>query len=82
VYVLRGLGGEVLFVGAAGNLRVEVRDLFCRVRRRGVGAALHLATALDHEVIATDVAAGARAEALVALHRPRFQAEPQVALRR
>ncbi len=74
VYALVGPRREVLFVGVAGDLRVEVRDLFHRVRRRGAGAALHLATGIVHEVHTAHGAASTRADELIERHQPRFQA--------
>jgi DNA polymerase-3 subunit epsilon len=64
VFALRGFDDEVLHVGVAEDLRADVRRLFERVRRRGTGAALRLAVALDHEVCATLDEAEARAAAL------------------
>jgi DNA polymerase-3 subunit epsilon len=71
-YVLRGLDGEVLYVGAGDNLRADVRHLFERKERRGAGGALGLAHALEHEVHSSSDGAHARALELIEACRPRF----------
>ncbi|MGI8792910.1 MAG: exonuclease domain-containing protein [Acidimicrobiales bacterium] len=72
VFVLHSDAGRVLYVGAAADLRTEVRALFEVRRRSGVWAALHLAESLEHEPASDHDSAQARAEALIEVHRPQF----------
>lgn len=74
VFQLRGGAGghEVLFVGAADDLRAEVRALFEERKRSGVWAALHLATSIEHEATWCGADAAGRADELVTVLRPRF----------
>lgn len=78
VFELLGRGGDVLYVGWAADLRVEVRGLFEHRKRSGVWSALHLATSMTHEVIATEPEALVVATRRIEEHRPRFNRPARV----
>ncbi|MFN2608258.1 MAG: DEDD exonuclease domain-containing protein [Acidimicrobiales bacterium] len=50
VYLFRGRGGRVLYVGKATNLRARVRSYFSGDERRKVGQLLRETEAIDHVV--------------------------------
>lgn len=72
VYAFRSAGGEVLYVGTAGDLRARVRNYFGGDRRRRIDDLLRESAALDHWVAPTPLEAAARELRLIATHRPRY----------
>lgn len=73
VYLFRGRGDEVLYVGTSGNLRQRVRSYFtaAEVRDRVKQMVLH-AHRIDHVVCATALEARIREQRLIAAHQPRY----------
>lgn len=73
VYLFRGPGGEVLYVGTAVDLRRRVRQYFTgadpRPRMKEMAS---LATAVDHVECAHDLEAGVRELRLLAAHAPPY----------
>jgi DNA polymerase-3 subunit epsilon len=76
VYLFRGAGDEVLFVGRARDVRARVRDLFAGRDGRRVGPLLREAQRLDHVVCADGDEAADLEHELLRRHRPRYN--PQV----
>lgn len=72
VYLLRDGAGEVLYVGAARNLRREVRGLFRPGARpgRGLAEAVDAAEAVEHERHGSRLGAMVRMDELLRQHRP------------
>jgi DNA polymerase-3 subunit epsilon len=73
VYLFRGPGGEVLYVGTAVDLRRRVGQYFTgadpRTRMKEMAS---LATAVDHVECAHDLEAGVRELRLLAAHAPPY----------
>lgn len=73
VYLFRGPGAEVLYIGTAVNLRRRVRQYFngsdSRTRIKEMAS---VATAVDHVECAHDLEAGVRELRLLAAHAPPY----------
>lgn len=73
VYLFRGPGEEVLYIGTAVDLRRRVRSYFSGTDpRRRMGEMVRLATRVDHVACAHDLEAGVRELRLLAAHRPAY----------
>ncbi|MDN5915618.1 MAG: DEDD exonuclease domain-containing protein [Pseudonocardia sp.] len=73
VYLFRGTGGEVLYVGTSGDLRRRVRSYFTAgERRRRIRDMVAQAQRVDTVVCAHALEAGVRELRLIAAHRPRY----------
>lgn len=73
VYLFRGPGGEVLYVGTAKNLRRRVGQYFNGADpRTRIKEMASLATAVDHVECAHDLEAGVRELRLLAAHAPPY----------
>ncbi len=72
VYLFRGLGGRVLYVGKATELRSRVRSYFSGDERRKVGQLLRETVAIDHIVCPGPLEAGVLEVRLIHQHLPPF----------
>ena len=72
VYLFRGRGGRVLYVGKATNLRARVRSYFCGDERRKVSQLLRETQAIDHVVCAGTLEAAVLEVRLIHRHQPPF----------
>lgn len=73
VYLFRGPGAEVLYVGTAVNLRRRVRGYFTGSETRGrMKEMVALATGVDHVVCAHGLEAGVRELRLLVAHAPPY----------
>ncbi len=72
VYLFRGPGGEVLYVGTAVDLRRRVQSYFSGDARPRIAEMVTLATRVDHVVCAHDLEAGVRELRLLAAHNPAY----------
>ena len=72
VYLFRGRGGRVLYVGKATNLRARVRSYFSSERRRKVDQLLREMEAVDHVVCAGPLEAAVLEVRLIHQHLPPF----------
>lgn len=73
VYLFRGPGGEVLYVGTAVDLRRRVGQYFTGADPRArIKEMASLATAVDHVECAHDLEAGVRELRLLAAHAPPY----------
>ena len=73
VYLFRGPGAEVLYVGTATNLRRRVSQYFTGADPRGrIKEMVTLATAVDHIECAHALEAGVRELRLLAAHAPPY----------
>lgn len=72
VYLLRDAGGRVLFVGAAANLRTDVRAQLPVGRRRRLAPLLHETAAVDHVACDSLAEAAAHELRLIQAHQPRY----------
>lgn len=72
VYLFRGASGEVLYVGAAGDLRRRVQTYFSGDPRPRIAEMVALAVRVDHVVCAHDLEAGVRELRLLAAHNPPY----------
>jgi DNA polymerase-3 subunit epsilon len=72
VYQFRDRRSEVLYVGAAANLRGRVRSYFAADGRRTVPQLVRSLTRIDHEVFGTEPEAELRRAELVERLRPRY----------
>src|SRR5437763_15095548 len=72
VYLFRGRGGRVLYVGKASNLRARVRSYFSSERRRKVEQLLREMEAVDHVVCAGPLEAAVLEARLIHQHLPPF----------
>lgn len=73
VYLFRGPGDEVLYVGTAVDLRRRVRQYFTGADSRPrIKEMASLATAVDHVECAHDLEAGVRELRLLAAHAPPY----------
>jgi excinuclease ABC subunit C len=74
VYLLRGAGGEILYVGKAKNLRARVRSYFRNDASHGVKTAelVRRTEAVETIVVGTEAEALILEANLIKEHRPRF----------
>ncbi len=73
VYLFRGRGDEVLYVGTSKNLRQRVRAYFgAAEQRRRIRQMVTIAERVDHVVCAHALEAQVREQRLIAAHRPRY----------
>lgn len=73
VYLFRGPGGEVLYIGTSGNLRRRVSQYFTGADPRGrMKEMVGLAEAVDHVECAHALEAGVRELRLLAAHAPPY----------
>src|SRR5207248_3764799 len=72
VYLFRGRGGRVLYVGKATDLRARVRSYFSSERRRKVEQLLREMEAVDHVVCAGPLEAAVLEVRLIHQHLPPF----------
>ena len=72
VYLFRGRGGRVLYVGKATNLRARVRSYFCGDERRKVSQLLRETEAIDHVVCPGTLEAAVLEVRLIHRHQPPF----------
>jgi DNA polymerase-3 subunit epsilon len=72
VYLFRDVGGRVLYVGKATNLRSRVRSYFSGDDRRKIGQLLRETAAVDHVVTPTTLEAAVLEVRLIHQHLPRF----------
>ena len=72
VYLFRGLGGRVLYVGKATNLRARVRSYFGGDDRRKISQLLRETQTIDHVVCAGTLEAAVLEVRLIHRHQPPF----------
>jgi DNA polymerase-3 subunit epsilon len=72
VYLFRGRGGRVLYVGKATNLRARVRSYFSSERRRKIDQLLREMESVDHIVCAGPLEASVLEVRLIHQHLPPF----------
>jgi len=72
VYLFRGLGGRVLYVGKATNLRARVRSYFGGDERRKVSQLLRETETIDHVVCSGPLEAAVLEVRLIHRHLPPF----------
>jgi len=74
VYIYRGAGGEVLYVGKAKNLRSRVRSYFSaeRLAEAKTGRLIHAAESLEYILLDNEKEALALENLLIKQHKPRF----------
>jgi len=72
VYLFRGRGGRVLYVGKAANLRARVRSYFSTEQRRKVTQLLREMESVDHIVCAGPLEASVLEVRLIHQHMPPF----------
>ena len=72
VYLFKGMGGRVLYVGKATNLRARVRSYFGGDDRRKVSQMLRETVAIDHVVCAGTLEAAVLEVRLIHRHQPPF----------
>ncbi|MGF0117077.1 DEDD exonuclease domain-containing protein [Promicromonospora sp. Marseille-Q5078] len=73
VYLFRGPGDEVLYVGTSTNLRKRVRSYFTAAEKRGrITEMVRIAQAVTPVVCATPLEAQVRELRLIAEHAPRY----------
>jgi DNA polymerase-3 subunit epsilon len=72
VYLFRDIGGRVLYVGKATDLRRRVRSYFSSDDRRKVGALLREVTTIDHIVCSGDLEASVLEVRLIHQFAPRY----------
>jgi len=72
VYLFRGLGGRVLYVGKATELRSRVRSYFSGDERRKVSQLLRETVTIDHVVCPGPLEAGVLEVRLIHRHLPPF----------
>ena len=72
VYLFRGRGGRVLYVGKATNLRARVRSYFSTEQRRKVTQLLREMEGVDHIVCAGPLEASVLEVRLIHQHMPPF----------
>ncbi len=72
VYLFRGLGGRVLYVGKATNLRARVRSYFGGDERRKVSQLLRETVSIDHVVCSGPLEAAVLEVRLIHRHLPPF----------
>jgi DNA polymerase-3 subunit epsilon len=72
VYLFRGIGGRVLYVGKATNLRARVRSYFGGDDRRKISQLLRETQAIDHIVCPGTLEASVLEVRLIHRHQPPF----------
>ena len=72
VYLFKGMGGRVLYVGKATNLRSRVRSYFGGDDRRKVSQLLRETVTIDHVVCAGTLEASVLEVRLIHRHQPPF----------
>jgi DNA polymerase-3 subunit epsilon len=72
VYLFRGIGGRVLYVGKATNLRARVRSYFGGDDRRKISQLLRETHTIDHVVCAGTLEAAVLEVRLIHRHQPPF----------
>jgi len=72
VYLFRGDGGRVLYVGKAADLRARVRSYFGGDQRKRVDDLLREVRRVDHVVCASDLEAAVVEARLIRAHAPRY----------
>ncbi|HEX7275963.1 MAG TPA: DEDD exonuclease domain-containing protein, partial [Acidimicrobiales bacterium] len=72
VYMFRGLGGRVLYVGKATNLRARVRSYFGGDERRKISQLLRETVSIDHVVCSGPLEAAVLEVRLIHRHLPPF----------
>ncbi len=72
VYLFRGQGGKVLYVGKASNLRTRVRSYFGGDERRKVSQLLRETVTIDHMVCSGPLEAAVLEVRLIHRHLPPF----------
>jgi DNA polymerase-3 subunit epsilon len=72
VYLFRGIGGRVLYVGKATNLRARVRSYFGGDDRRKISQLLRETHAIDHIVCPGTLEAAVLEVRLIHRHQPPF----------
>lgn len=73
VYLFRGPGDEVLYVGTSGNLHQRVRSYFSAAETRGrIKHMVMLAERVDHVECAHALEAHIREQRLIAVHQPPY----------
>ena len=72
VYMFRDIGGRVLYVGKATNLRTRVRSYFSGDERRKIGQLLRETQTIDHVVASGPLEAAVLEVRLIHEHLPRF----------
>ncbi len=73
VYLFRGPGDEVLYVGTSGNLHQRVRSYFSAAETRGrIKHMVTLAERVDHVECAHALEAHIREQRLIAVHQPPY----------
>jgi len=72
VYLFRGLGGRVLYVGKATNLRARVRSYFGGDDRRKISQLLRETQTIDHVVCPGTLEASVLEVRLIHRHQPPF----------
>jgi DNA polymerase-3 subunit epsilon len=72
VYLFRGMGGRVLYVGKATNLRARVRSYFGGDDRRKISQLLRETQAIDHVVCPGTLEASVLEVRLIHRHQPPF----------
>jgi DNA polymerase III subunit epsilon len=78
VYVFRDLGGTVIYVGKATNLRARVRSYFSTDDRRKIGPMLEILHRVDHIECATAFEAAVLEVRLIQRELPRFNRQAKL----
>ncbi len=78
VYVFRDLGGTVIYVGKATNLRARVRSYFSTDDRRKIGPMLEILHRIDHIECATAFEASVLEVRLIQRELPRFNRQAKL----
>lgn len=78
VYLFKGLGGRVLYVGKATNLRARVRSYFSGDDRRKIGSLLRQAESIDHVECANPLEAAVLEVRLIHQHQPPFNRQAKL----
>lgn len=78
VYVFRDLGGTIIYVGKATNLRARVRSYFSTDDRRKIGPMLEILHRIDHIECATAFEAAVLEIRLIQRELPRFNRQAKL----
>ena len=78
VYVFRDLGGTVIYVGKATNLRSRVRSYFSTDDRRKIGPMLEVLHRIDHIECTTPLEAAVLEVRLIQRELPRFNRQAKL----
>ena len=78
VYVFRDLGGTIIYVGKATNLRARVRSYFSTDDRRKIGPMLEILHRIDHIECATALEAAVLEVRLIQRELPRFNRQAKL----